>query len=303
MKSIRRLILISAVFALLCLFFYLFGTPSKSKTTGIDSAATLEILDGESVITMTLADYLPGVLAGEVPASFEAEALKAQAVAARTYVLASHKHENARVCTDSQCCLAYRDIPSMKSLWGEKYDEYATRIHAAVADTDGEYLRYEGEPIQAVFHASSAGNTEDSAALWSSLPYLVSVSTPETAETVPGLTTTVTMSPEVLAHALSLDPKTSPEAWLEGIRLDDAGRVKGLLLCGQAFTGPYIRTTLDLRSTDFTLEWTGTEFRFTVMGNGHGIGMSQYGANLLAASGWSYRDILAHYYPGTALAS
>ena len=171
-----------------------------------------------------------------------------------------------------------------------------------MAATDGEYLVYGGEPIQAAFHASSLGCTEDSGAIWSPLPYLVSVDSPESPEAVPGLVTTVCFSAPQLARALSLTPVSGPDSWLERIDRDRAGRVSQAVFCGHARSGAEIRTALGLRSTAFTVAWDGDLFTFTVSGYGHGVGMSQYGAQLYAAQGMGYRDILAHYYPGTELA-
>lgn len=298
MKHIRKLLLITILFPVLCLVFYLFGT---GEAPSVDPSARLSILHGDEVMTLTLAEYLRGVVAAEMPVSFGPEALKAQAVAARTYVLAAARHENARVCTDSACCLAWCDEDALRAAWGESFGKNLAAVDAAVAATDGEYLVYENEPIQAVFHASSGGATEDSGAIWSALPYLQSVSTPETAETVPGLVTTVTVPAEILADTLALDTDAAPAEWLRAIRRNDAGRVKGVLLGGKAFTGGCIRRAFGLRSTDFDLLWDGENFVFTVTGHGHGVGLSQYGAKLLAAEGWTYGDILAHYYPGTEL--
>ena len=301
MKPIGKLLLISFLFLLLCLVFYVFDTPLTADALSEDQRAVVIILDDGELIPMTLAEYLPGVLAAEIPASFEEEALKAQAVAARTYVLSAKHHAQARVCTDSTCCLAFQDENAMKAAWGSDFEANYAKLCGAVAATDGQYLAYGSEPIQAVFHASSGGRTENSDALWSALPYLVSVETPETAATVPGLISTVTLPPDELADTLGFEAVGEPSQWLQDIRIDDAGRVKGILLCGQAYTGPYLRQTLGLLSTDFALEWDGTSFVFTVTGHGHGVGMSQYGANLLAADGWTYKDILSHYYPGTIL--
>ena len=298
MKHVRKLLLITILFLALCLVFFLSG---GTETSDLDASARLSVLHGGEVMTLSLAEYLRGVVAAEMPVSFGPEALKAQAVAARTYILASARHENARVCTDSACCLAWCDTDALRAAWGDSFEENLAAVDAAVAATDGEYLVYDSAPIQAVFHASSGGVTEDSGAVWSALPYLQSVSTPETAESVPGLVTTVTVPADVLADALGLDATESPARWLEAIRRNDAGRVKGVLLCGKAFTGSRIRRAFGLRSTDFDLVWDGENFVFTVTGHGHGVGLSQYGAKLLAADGWTYRDILAHYYPGTEL--
>ena len=298
MKHIRKSLLMAILFLILCLFFYCF---EDRETPSVDRSVSISVLHEGDVMTLTLAEYLCGVLAAEMPVTFGEEALKAQATAARTYVLTARRHENARVCTDSACCLAWCGEEALRAAWGAGFEENLAVIERAVAATDGQYLTYEGQPIQAVFHASSGGTTEDSGAIWSSLPYLTSVATPETAETVPGLVSTVTVPADIFAGTLSLDTDAPPAQWLQALRRNDAGRVKGVLAAGKAFTGSYLRRAFGLRSTDFDLAWDGENFVFTVTGHGHGVGLSQYGAKLLAADGWKYDDILAHYYPGTEL--
>ena len=295
----RRLVFWAAVFAALLLLFR-FVPPARADASD-DGGVTLSVLTENGPLPMTLAEYLPRAVAAEMPVSFGPEALKAQAVAARTYVLASARHPDADVCTDSGCCLAYRTEDELRALWGEDYDECMATVTAAVNATDGEILTYEGRPIQAVFHASSAGSTEDSAAVWSAQPYLIAVASPETAEAVPELISTAVFSPEELARRLGLTDADAPETWLAGAERDGAGRVKYLRIAGQTLSGAFVRGALGLRSTDFDLRFDGGSFVFTVAGYGHGVGMSQTGAKLLAAEGWTYGEILAHYYPGTEL--
>ena len=266
-----------------------------------DGRRTLTLLTDSGPRSMTMADWLPGALAAEMPASFEPEALKAQAVALRTFALAGPRHENADVCADAGCCAAWLDEPALRQRWGDDLAQNMRRVRDAVSATDGQILTYDGSPIQAAFHASSAGFTEASAAVWSPMPYLVSVPTPESADTVPGLVTAARFTPDELAQALDLDPAGDPAGWLGDIRLDEAGRVAEADICGRSFTGSALRARLGLRSTAFTVDWDGAAFVFTVSGYGHGVGMSQYGAQLYAAGGMSYADILAHYYPGTVL--
>jgi stage II sporulation protein D len=299
MKIIWRLLLWTGLLLALCCLFYV--TDSAPAPTGDESTA-VTLLTPDAV-SMTAADYLPGAVAAEMPVSYGLEALKAQAVAIRTYLLTNDHHGDGQVCTDSSCCLAYWDDETLRSRWGSSYEENIAIIQQAVSQTDGEYLTYEGQAIQAVFHASSLGLTEDSAAVWSAQPYLVSVSSPESVDTVPDLVSTVTLSPQELALALDLNCEDDPSQWLQGIRLTDTGRVRAVLLCGQFFEGTELRSALGLKSTAFTITWEDGAFVFSVSGSGHGVGMSQRGAMLLAADGMGYQDILAHYYPGTELES
>ncbi len=279
-----------------------------------DAATTFRVLTaGGDVRETTMAAYLPGVLAGEMPAVFEQEALKAQAVAARTYILYQKAHgcaahPEAAVCSDPGCCQAWLSEDELRRNWGENYDVYAARIEQAVAETDGTYLVWEGEPILACFHSSSAGATEASGAVWTdALPYLVSVDSPETAADVPDYVTTLELSAADFRQtiwgrwpdaALSGDPV----GWVGAVAPDGSGRVESVTLGGVTVSGEAVRGAFGLRSTAFTLQWTGGSFLFTVTGYGHGVGMSQYGANVMAARGSGWRDILAHYYPGAALA-
>ncbi len=298
-RSAAALLFWAVLFAALLLFFLRYGPEETSVPR--DAARVLTVLTEDGPVEMTMADYLPGALAAEMPVSFGPEALKAQAVAARTFALSSSRHSGGDVCTESACCLAWKSPDELRTLWGDEYDAYLGILTDAVAATDGQVLTYGGELIQAVFHASSAGSTEDSGAIWSPLPYLVSVPSPETAANVPELISTARFSPEELAGRLALEADAPPETWLIGTELDDAGRVRTLFIADSALNGSAVRAALELRSTAFTVVFEDGDFVFTVYGSGHGVGMSQYGAKLLAAQGYSYDDILAHYYPGTEL--
>ena len=269
----------------------------------------ITVRHGEEIVEMDLEEYVLGVLAAEMPAEFEAEALKAQAVAARTYTLycaASGKHDQAQVCTDFACCQAWKDEERMRSDWGAEYDKWRAKLSAAVDATAGQQLVYEGAPVFAAFHSSSAGRTESCGAIWGTLPYLVSVDSPEDAGTVPNYISQLEISPldfrDTLLHFHpEADFSTDEKAWIGETVYEDSGRVDSVRLGGISFAGTKLREIFALRSTAFTLEYTGSSFLFTVTGYGHGIGMSQYGANVMAAQGSDYRAILAHYYPGTQL--
>ena len=294
------------------------GEPEASDAPGRLSAGADEgisftaLSDGEAVET-TMAEWLPGVVAGEMPASFEPEALKAQAVAARTYIIhlmggAKAAHPEAAVCDDPGCCKAHLTEAEMRGRWGGSFEANYNKILDAVRSTDGEYLAYEGEAIEAVFHSSSAGMTEDSAELWSARPYLVSVSSPESGEDVPDYVTAVELTgAEFAEKILSARPGAELEGneafWLGEISRDASGRVESAVIGGESFTGQELRELFSLRSTAFSLSWTGGAFLFTVTGYGHGVGMSQYGANVMAQSGANYEEILTHYYQGAVLAA
>ena len=279
-----------------------------------DEAVAVQLLDGEEVKQLSMYAYLSGVVAAEMPASFESEALKAQAVAARTYTLycmqfCADKHSDADVCSDPNCCKAYADDSALRARWGADYDTYMSKIKNAVAETDGEYLVYEGEPILAVFHSSSNGCTEDSGNVWgSSLPYLQSVKSPETSQEVPGYITDVTVSPDdfsatILAEYPEAVLDGAPADWFGPLVKDASGRVETAVIGGVSIPGTALRSLFSLRSASIEITAGDDSIVLTTTGYGHGVGMSQYGANALAAQGKDYEEILQWYYTGAVLRS
>ena len=282
-----------------------------AASAGEPAPDSITVLTDGGAVTMDMQEYLVGVVAAEMPASFQEEALKAQAVAARTYAMycaLGQKHGEAQVCTDYACCQAWQSDEALRQKWGGDYDAYSQKIRAAVEATAGQYLSYEGQPVFAALHSSSAGATEDCGQVWNPSPYLVSVSSPETAEDVPNFVSTVDCTPldfrDTLLYAHPEADFTGEESgWIGEVRLDGSGRVASAVLGGVSMKGTELRQLFGLRSTAFCLEYTGESFRFTVTGYGHGVGMSQYGANVMAREGGTYTGILAHYYPGTVLVS
>lgn len=284
----------------------------ETQNTGKrDSETSFTLLENGQVRTVTMQEHLPFVLAAEMPISFAQEALKAQAVAARTYIMYCTLHENpkhpeADVCANSGCCMAYTDESSLRAAWGDSFEANMKLVNAAVSSTDGQVLSYEDSPILASFHSSSAGKTEEGAELWGDVPYLECVSSPETEIDVPNFVTTVEVTAEnfretVAALKPEADFSAMPEKWVGEPTQDKSGRVRSVNIGGQAITGSEMRKLFSLRSTAFTLEYTEGKFVFTVTGFGHGLGMSQYGANVMAKNGFEYTEILQHYYPGTQL--
>lgn len=292
------------------------ASPAETGQSAVatpDSQISFTALDDGSLSERTMDEYLIGVMAGEMPATFDIEALKAQAVAARTYILYKTMHEtpahpDAAVCDDPTCCKAQLTDAEMQENWGEEYEQYRAKLVQATEATNGQYLVYDGEPIQAVFHSSSDGMTESSEELWSAEPYLVCVATPESEQDVPNFVSTVTSSVEGFSEAvLALYPQAdlsgTPDTWVGQAVYSESGRVSSLQIGGVDIEANELRSMFGLRSTSFTLEYTDGQFVFTVRGFGHGVGMSQYGANVLASQGLDYREILEHYYPGTELVS
>ena len=284
-----------------------------SPSAGVDAGTMLRVLIDGELQEMDMETYLRGVVRAEMPATFALEALKAQAVAARTYTLyrmengGAQKHPEADACDDVNCCKAYLSAEEAAANWGEQAQTYEAKICQAVAETDGECILYEGRPILAAFHSSSAGATQDSADVWtSSLPYLQSVESPENEDTVPNYHSTASFSATDLKAKLQAAlPEVSlsgdPSTWFTNIRQEANGTVTALTVGGVEVKGSRLRTILGLRSACFTISFDGDTVTFSVTGYGHGVGMSQYGANVLASDGMGYRDILAWYYTGTTV--
>lgn len=285
--------------------------PSPSGAS--DGAYTVRVLleDG-TVAEQTMEEYLWSVVAAEMPASFEPDALRAQAVCARTYTLwkashgSRHTAEGADICTDSACCQAYTTREEALARWGGAAEEYTAKIADAVAATAGVVATYGGQPIQAVFFSSASGATEDAAAVWgNSLPYLTSVESPE-GEEVPNYHSTVTLTQEevralVTAAYPEADLSGEPSGWFSDLTYTASGRVASVSVGGVSLSGGAARNLFSLRSACFQVEPEGENFCFSVTGYGHGVGLSQYGANAMAARGSTWQQILTHYYTGISL--
>lgn len=278
---------------------------SDAPAQDAETVSLLNVSDG-SVSEIDIDDYLTSVVAAEMPASFEPEALKAQAVAARTYSMyksASSDH-SADVCTDPSHCQAYLSDEEMHANWGADYETYYGKIHSAVTDTHGEYLSYDDLPAMAVFHSMGGGRTENSADVWgTSVPYLVSVPSPGEEEAA-NYSTSVTMSFEEFKSKIAFshpEAKISSPLDVSEPSLTEGGHVKSMIIGGCVLSGTELRSIFNLRSTMFSLSFDGDNVTFSVTGYGHGVGMSQYGANAMAKEGKSYKEILSHYYSGTTL--
>ena len=274
------------------------GSDEPWQGPNISSSQTLRLLlpDGQ-VALVGLEDYIYGVVCAEMPASFEPAALEAQAVAARTYALRRAQNSvhapDAQICADYTCCQAY--TAQTPESWGDQAAVYGAKIQAAVAATAGEVLTQDGALIDAVFHASSSGYTAPAQAVWgASVPYLVSVPTPETVDNVPNFQEERTFTRQELKGLLG-------SSELGAVTYGDWGGVSSIEVGSKTLSGQEVRQKLGLRSARFSVSQDGQTVTFTTVGYGHGVGMSQQGANLLAKDGASYRDILAHYYPGTTL--
>lgn len=278
----------------------------------LDSGMTLKVLDGETVTEMTLGEYLVGVVRAEMPASFQPEALKAQAVAARTYTLykiqtGGNHGATADICTNSTCCQAYIDEERARANWGTSADDYEQKIENSVKETDGQVILYGGVPILAVFHSSSAGQTRKAGEVWQSdLPYLQAVASPEDGASIPNYYSRAEFTPEefraaFLAAHPEADLSGDMSGWLKNAAVDSAGSVETVEVGGVTVKGSQLRSILGLRSACFEWEVQDGKLVFFVTGYGHGVGMSQYGANAMAEDGADYLEILTHYYTGVTV--
>ena len=261
------------------------------------------LMDDGTVSVMGLEDYLVSVVLREMPADFEIEALKAQAVVARTYTLrraaTGGKHTAAAVCTDPSCCQGYCSQEEYLSSGGKK--ALLDKVIAAVNSTSKEVLVYNGELIEATYFSCSGGKTEDAKAVWGAdIPYLQAIDSPGE-EHATHYIDTVSFSVSDFAEKLGLDTGTRPQDWLGSITYTDGGGVEELKICGTSYKGTTIRQKLGLRSTAFIISIVGETVTITTKGYGHRVGMSQYGADAMALQGKTYPDILSHYYQGTEL--
>lgn len=246
--------------------------------------------------------YITGVLLGELPADFEDATLRAQAVVARTYALKRNKgdkHAENAVCTDSACCQAYVSVTDYLTRGG--LQSTVDRMLAAVKDTCNQVLTYNGELIEATYFSCSGGRTEDALAVWGTdIPYLQAVDSPGEEKAV-HYTDTVRLTASEFADRLGIHPAGGADTWFGATTYTDGGGVQTISVAGVLFKGTELRQKLGLRSTAFTVTVVGDAIYISTKGFGHRVGMSQYGADAMAAQGSTYDEILAHYYPGTVL--
>ena len=262
----------------------------------------IRVKDEQGNITeIPFEEYIKGVVAGEMPATFEEESLKAQAVASRSYAMyqmegSKDKDYDVLDTTTNQVYLTDEEL---KNNWKEEYPEKINKIKKAVAETKGEYLTYDGKVINAMFFSTSNGQTENSEDVFvSALPYLRSVASSWDEES-PVYTDTATFSLQDFYNKLSLP--YSETLTVEITSQTNTGRIKTLKINGTEFNGRDFASKLSLRSNCFTISQNEQNITITTKGFGHGVGMSQYGANGMAKEGYDYKKILEHYYSNTKI--
>ncbi len=262
---------------------------------------TISVLKEEKIVEMLLDEYLVCVVLKEMPASFSAEALKAQAVVARTYALRheekAKKHNPAAVCTNSACCQGYLTEADYLKKGGKQ--ENVDKIKAAVSSTRDMVLLYDGKLIDATYFSCSGGETEDAVAVWGAdVPYLQSTNSPGE-EAAAHYIDTVQFSTEEFLKKIGM--KEDRTIQVRDIRYTRGGGVESLRINAMRIKGTELRRLLGLRSTCFSITVLGSTVTVTTKGNGHRVGMSQYGAQAMALNGSSYQQILSHYYQGVTL--
>lgn len=272
------------------------NTSTNNTTNSSVSEITVYRSNG-SVINLNMTDYLIGVVSSEMPASFNLEALKAQSVLARTYALKAK--QTGKKLTDTVSTQNYIDIDQMKNKWGNSFNIYYNKIKNAVQNTNGEYLSYNGNYIEALYHSTNNGKTESSFDVFGNYyPYLISVSS-EYDKNASSYLRTISMPLDTISNKLGLS--LNNDSVISILSYTDGGNIKEININGNNFSGKKVRELLSLRSADFDIGISDNNANITTRGYGHGVGMSQYGANGMANAGYSYKDILSHYYPGATL--
>lgn len=279
----------------------------NDKNSISDTNNTISVLrvSSDKVIDVDIYDYIIGTVAAEMPITFDAEALKAQAVACYSYALwiqsngDNAKNELYDISDSSESHQAYLDDEQLREKWGEKYEKNIKIIKDAVNSVLGEYLVYDNQPAMCVYHAISCGRTQSAKLAWGNdIPYLHGTVAP--GDTLsPDFENEVTLTSKEVAEKLSLK-QTDDNIKIE-TESNESGYVSSVSVGNDTFTGTQFAAKIGLNSPCFTVTQKNDSFTFNVKGKGHGIGMSQYSADYMARQGNTYKEILAHFYEGTDL--
>lgn len=282
-------------------------TTVVEEAAAFDETLMLRIKGENDVFSLSLHDYLVGVLLAEMPASFSEEALKAQAVASRTFVLRqaeAGKHPDADICAFASCCQGWKSPQDYCANGGA--ESYVDRAADAVIQTDGLVVTYEDKLIDATFFSCSGGRTEAAVAVWGGeIPYLQSVDSPGEEDAL-RYTETVELKADEFAAAFTAaypeaDLSGGTATWFGDVRYTDGGGIDTMEIGGVTVSGTKLRSIFSLRSTGITLTPQENCIVITTLGNGHRVGLSQYGADAMARGGSNFEEILTHYYQDTAI--
>lgn len=299
----------NAGFVILCCIFVVFAVPylftDRHPEPFVDDANKIKVYNhiSDEVCEYNLEEYVWRVVAGEMYYSYNPEALKAQAVAVRTYAMKKAdstlpEHKGGDVCTNSAHCMAFVSEEDAKAKWGDKYSEISEKFKKSAYETAGEVITYNDEYATAVFHAISSGTTESAKDVWGgNAPYL-SNNDSSLDKNAKGYKSTAEFTFDELYERLGI---TADDFKNAEVKKTAAGGIKSITAGEKSLSGAEIRKMLGLRSANFEYEIKDNIIHFTVYGYGHGIGMSQAGANEYANAGYTYSEILKKYYPGTIL--
>ena len=276
---------------------------------------TIKVEKEDGTITeMNLDEYLVGVVSAEMPADYEMEALKAQAVVARTYTLYtiahSNKHGDGTICTSASCCQAWLSKEDRMNKWDEDVrEENWNKIEEAVYSTSGEVIEYNGEVIDAFFHSNSGGKTETPANVWGgeNYPYLQAVET-SGEDSYSQYSSEVTIGKTEFENKLKEKYHDFKINWNDDNKIGvleytDSGRVKNIKIGNKTLSGVEARTLFGLKSANFNINTEGDNIKFSVKGYGHGVGLSQTGADSMAKQGANYKEIINHFYSNVQIVS
>ena len=296
----KRIILTTITIVLIPFFVIKTFTKTDNINMKYISTKTIKVKNEKTgeIKEIPFEEYIKGVVSGEMPASYELEALKAQAVASRSYAL-YHMNKKEYDVTNTTSSQVYLEENELKEKWKEEYEKNINKIEKAILETKGEYLTYQGEKIDAMFFAVSTGKTENSEEVFvSKLPYLRSVSS-SWDEKSPVFTDTVTLNIKDFYNNLNLPYKEKLEVQI--LEKTTTGRIRKLKINEIEMNGRDFQTKLKLRSNYFEIIQKDNNIIINTKGYGHGVGMSQFGANEMAKEGSDYKKILKHYYEGTEI--
>lgn len=281
-----------------------YETPEETETENVKVLATAS----GQVTELSLREYLIASVAAEIGGAAEAEAIKAQAIACHTLLLYKKAHKDASLGEADISDISHKLLTTaeQQKKWGDNYQAYREKTEKCVEEVENKILCFDGEPIMATFFAISNGKTENAENVWSkAVPYLVSVESPDD-KLSPGFSSVVSVSAEEFKKVLSdkgATPGEQEENWIGDTVLNSTGTVKSVTLCGKEFSGTEVRSIFSLKSATFSVKYEDGKFVFTVSGYGHGVGMSQYGANEMAKKGNTYDEILTHYYKNAVIST
>lgn len=323
----KKIILYILIFVLLCFSIPIMFTNNKSQNVSKEITSnneitpntydyknyqTIKLLHSETnqIEEINLDEYLYGVVSAEMPANFELEALKAQAVVARTYTIYkiknnSGKHEGADICDNAGCCQAWITKEDRLARWDENLRESNwNKIIEAVNSTQGKIITYQNEPINAFFHSNSGGMTETTVNVWggTGYPYLQAVAT-SGEDTYSQYHSEVTLTKQTFIDKIkqthnNFEIDFTKEDCIKVLEYTDGNRIKKIKMGNLELSGVEVRTILGLKSANFKVSTENENIKFEVIGYGHGVGMSQTGADSMAKSGSNYEEIIKHFYTG-----